>query len=59
MHWHSQHVTTLVMITYRKNPVYDPCLQNLKPSKNTHYYISNDGTHDTLYVQQTFLLHQD
>jgi hypothetical protein len=59
MHWHNEQITILVHITYRLNP--DFSLDNHEPMllKETHYYVSDDKTHDLLYVQHCFMLHWD
>jgi hypothetical protein len=56
MHWHNDQVTILVHITYRLNLAWT--LENEEPllNKEVHYYISDDRTHDSLYVQHCFLL---
>jgi hypothetical protein len=50
MHWHNEQVTILIHITYRENP--DWSLENKEPLllKEIHYYISDDQTHDSLFV---------
>jgi hypothetical protein len=57
MHWRSTQISILVMITYRINPAFDSSVHESRLLKNVHYYVSNDGTHDTLYVQHAFKLH--
>jgi hypothetical protein len=56
MHWHNEQVTILVHITYRQNPNWQ--LENEEPLllKEIHYYISDDRTHDSLFVQHCFML---
>jgi hypothetical protein len=57
MHWRSTQISILVMITYRVNPAFDSSVHESRLLKNVHYYVSDDGTHDTLYVQHAFKLH--
>jgi hypothetical protein len=59
MHWHSAQVTILVMISYRRNPAYDPCVHDSELLKDVYYFISDDSSHDTGFVQHSFLLHWD
>jgi hypothetical protein len=56
MHWHNDQVTILVHITYRLNDAWT--MENEEPllKKEVHYYISDDRTHDSLFVQHCFLL---
>jgi hypothetical protein len=49
MHWHNNQITILVHITYRLN--LEPLLL-----KEFHYYVSDDKTHDSLFVQHCFML---
>ena len=51
MHWHSSQIPILVHITYRL----DPLTNNMV--KESHFYVSDDKTHDTLFVQHCFLQH--
>ena len=50
MHWYSNQVTILVHICYI-------CSTTGDIKKSTHFYISDDKTHDTLFVQHCFSLH--
>jgi hypothetical protein len=51
-------ITILVHITYRVNVEYDAIdPQSFQVSKEVHYYISDDKTHDNLFLQHTFTLH--
>jgi hypothetical protein len=56
MHWHNDQITILVHIKYRPNPAWR--IENAEPLlvKEIHYYISDDKTHDSLYVQKCFML---
>jgi hypothetical protein len=56
-HWHSLSVTILVQIIYRLNPTTDPNRKKTQLLKEIHFYISNDGKRDTLFVQHRLLLH--
>lgn len=51
MYWHSVQITILVHISCRVDPA------TVKVVKETHFYISNDKTHGTLFVQHCFLKH--
>lgn len=57
MHWTSHQVTILVHLTYRLNPAFDPLKPHTKFLKESHFYISDDREHDTLFVQHCLLLH--
>jgi hypothetical protein len=59
MHWHNDQITILVHITYRLNP--DWHAENDEPLllKEFHYYVSDDKTHDSLFVQHCFMLNWD
>jgi hypothetical protein len=57
MHWFSHHVTILVHLTYRLNPFLDFEVRGSKWIKESHFYISDDKKHDTLFVQHCLLLH--
>ena len=57
MHWHSQQITILVHITYRLNPKYDDQFPKSRILKETHYYLSDEKEHDSLFVQHAFKLH--
>ncbi len=57
MHWHNFEVTILVHITYCHNPNYDPIDPNSQVLKEVHYYVSDDNSHDTFFVQHAFRLH--
>ena len=49
MHWHSNQITILVHITYIHIAG--------EVQKYLHFYISDDKTHDTLFVQHCFMIH--
>jgi hypothetical protein len=57
MHWHNFHITIPVHITYKQNPKFDPTVLESKLLKEVHYYVSNDSSHDILFVQHAFLFH--
>jgi hypothetical protein len=59
MYYHSIQITILVMVTYHRNPRYDPCIHESKLLKDIHYFISDEKLHDTAYVQYSFMLHWD
>lgn len=54
IHWFSHQVTILVHLTYSRNPSPDGDEEWIKQS---HFYISDDKEHDTLFVQHCLLLH--
>ena len=56
MHWHNEQITILVHITYKLNPNWS--LENDEPLllKEIHYYVCDDKTHDSLFVQHYFRL---
>jgi hypothetical protein len=45
-----------VLISYRVNPLFDPSIHESRLLKDVHYFVSNDTSHDTLYVQHSFML---
>ena len=51
MHWYSHQVTIFVHITY-------VCVVEAV-QKYYHFYISDDKTHDTLFVHHCFMLHYE
>jgi hypothetical protein len=53
MHWFSHQVTILVHLTYKHNPSSDNDEEWIKES---HFYISDDKEHDTLFIQHCLLL---
>ncbi len=46
----------MVVITYRCNLAYNPCVQMSRLIKEVHYFTSDDKEHDSLYVQHCFML---
>lgn len=56
MHWFSSSITILVHITLFKAPPTDDSEEG-ELIKHTHYYISDDKKHDSLFVQHCLLLH--
>jgi hypothetical protein len=50
MHWHNFQITIPVHITYRQNPNFDLVVPEFRLLKEVHYYVSNDSSHDTLFV---------
>ena len=59
MHWTSRQVTILVHLTYRINLAYDLTKPYTKFKKESHFCISDDWEHDTLFFQHYLLLHWD
>jgi hypothetical protein len=57
MYYHTTQITILVMVTYRRNPSYDPCIHDSKLLKDIHHFISDEKIHDIAYVQHSFMLH--
>jgi hypothetical protein len=59
MHWHNEQITILVHITYRLNS--DWHVENEEPLllKEIHYYVSDDRTDNSLFVQHCFMLNWD
>jgi hypothetical protein len=55
MHWHNFQVNILVHINYQHNPLIDHVTQDSIIIKEVHYYVSNDPSHDYLFVQHTFM----
>jgi len=56
MHWHNFQVKIFVQISYERNPLVD--LTNLDSIiKEVHYYVSDDPSHDSLFVQHAFMFH--
>jgi len=55
IHWHNfQVMNILVHVTYQSNPYYDHVKPNSKVLKEVHYYVSNDISHDTQFVQHEY-----
>jgi hypothetical protein len=56
MYWHNDQITILVHITYELNSSWS--IENEEPLflKEIHYYIFDDRTYDSLYVQHCFML---
>jgi hypothetical protein len=50
MHWFSHQVTILLHLTNRLNPIPDLEVRGSKWIKESHFYISDDKEHDTLFV---------
>jgi hypothetical protein len=50
-------VSILVHITYHRNPRHDARDSDSPFLKEIHYYVSNDTSHDSLFVQHAFMLH--
>jgi hypothetical protein len=56
-HWHSLCITILVHITYRLNQNENLDVIETWLLKKIHFYISNDGKHDTSFLQHCLFLH--
>lgn len=61
MHRYNFQISILVHITYRKNLYFDNTTFDQNPTilKEVHYYISDDKTHDSLFVQHALTFHQE
>eukprot|EP00243_Klebsormidium_subtile_P009267 TRINITY_DN4598_c0_g1_i1.p1 TRINITY_DN4598_c0_g1~~TRINITY_DN4598_c0_g1_i1.p1 ORF type:complete len:433 (+),score=38.91 TRINITY_DN4598_c0_g1_i1:432-1730(+) len=63
MHWYSDQVTIFVHITYRHAEQAvdgrESTPENRDVVKEIHFYISDDKSHDTRFVQHCFKLHFD
>ncbi len=57
MHWHSYQCTILVHISSIRNPNFDPDDENSNITMKYHFYIFDDKTHDSYFVQHCLLLH--
>ncbi len=57
MHLHNFQVSILVHNTYHHNPRHDAKNFDYPLLKEIHYYVSNDTSHDSLFVQHAFMLH--
>jgi hypothetical protein len=57
MHWHSYQVTILVQITWMRDPSVDPNDEDNYTVMKYHFYISDDPTHDSAFVQHCLQLH--
>jgi hypothetical protein len=44
------------MITYRLNPSFDSSIHESRLLKDVHYFVSDDTSPDTLYLQHAFML---
>jgi hypothetical protein len=53
MHWRSTQKSILVLISYRVNLLFDPTIHESRLLKDVHYFVSDDTSHDTLYVQHS------
>ena len=51
MHWQNTQISIFVHVTYR----YDSVVGSVV--RESHFYISDDRSHDTLFVQHCFILH--
>jgi hypothetical protein len=56
MYYHSDQVSILVQVTYRAD-VQDGAADDLQLRRETHFYISDDRTHDTFFAQHCLMLH--
>ena len=56
-HWFSFQVTILVHITFSLNPNWDSINLASRILIEYHFYISDDKTHDNLFVQHCFSLY--
>jgi hypothetical protein len=59
MHWHFFQVIILVHITFWVDPTSGQRNDEKKIIKETHFYVSDDKEHDTLFMQHCLLMHWD
>ncbi len=57
MHWHNYQVTILVQICWMRNLNLDLQNEDSKTIMIYHFYVSDDKTHDSVFVQHYLLLH--
>jgi hypothetical protein len=57
MHWHNYQCTILVHISWMRNPNPDLDDGNSNTIMRYYFYISNDKTHDSYFVQHYLLLY--
>ena len=59
--WHNFHISILVHIIYCHNPEFDLALdpEDKAILKEYHYYLSDEKSYDTHFVQHFFELHQN
>lgn len=57
MYYHSDQVTILVQVTYSADDGEDALEGGVHLKRETHYYISDDRTHDTDFAQHCLMLH--
>jgi hypothetical protein len=56
-YWHSYQVTIMVHITCRVDPDFVEGTLDVRIIKESHFWISDDKDHDTLFVQHCFMEH--
>jgi hypothetical protein len=59
MHWHSFQITILVHITFCVDQITGQGNDDKKIIKETHFYVSDDKEHDTMFMQHCFMMHWD
>ncbi len=57
MYYHSDQITILVQVTYSPDVGEDVGQGGVHMMRETHYYISDDKTHDTDFAQHCLMLH--
>ena len=57
MHWHSYQVSILVQISWIRNPNANPADPSSMTLMKYNFYISDDKSHDSYYVQHCLNLH--
>lgn len=57
MHLHNFQVSISMHITYHCNPRHDARDYDSPLLKEIHYYVYDDTSHDSLFVQHAFMLH--
>ncbi len=59
MHWHSYQITILVHITWMRNPNPNPHDESTNTIMKYYFYVSNDKSHNSYFVQHYLRLHSD
>jgi hypothetical protein len=55
MYYYSDQISILVQVTYHPDIMEDDAEDGAQMIRETHYYISDDKSHDTLFVQHCFM----
>ena len=57
MYYHSDQISILVQVTYCADVQDDVLEEGVQLRRETHFYISDDKSHDTFFVQHCLMLH--